>query len=208
MNKSISFLIIISCLLSNNLTAQAQYDNKTAYYINSGLSIPSAPDGFSDWYKVGFNFGGGISYPLTDVFSLRGYYAFNSFKFDEDPFLEDFGLSGLGIEIDGGSFTIIQGTANLKISLPTSPDSKANPYFTGGIGFMRSSIGDITATFVGGSLSQDGDSETAFSIDFGAGLDITINGKTALFFEGTYTIGFTEDESTQYFPIRIGIIFH
>ena len=200
-------LISIAIILLTSYDAQAQYDKKSTYYINSGFSFPSAPDGFSEFWKLGFNFGGGISYPVTKVFWFRGYYGFNNFGFDEDAVLKDLGLVGSGLEIDGGTATAMQGTGNLKIVLPTSPDSKAKPYFTGGIGFMRFSTSDVKIALQGDSDTIDGDSETAFSIDFGAGLDITINEKIALFVEGAYTIGFTEDESTQYLPIRIGIIF-
>jgi hypothetical protein len=49
--------------------------------------------------------------------------------------------------------------------------------------------------------------ETAFGAAVGGGFEMGFSSKASLFVEGTYRIAFTEDESTKYLPIRIGLVF-
>lgn len=201
-------IFLAATILIAGLSAQAQDNKKFAYYINSGYSIPSMPEKFSDYWKLGSNFGGGISYPITEVQWIRGYIAFNNFEFDEDSFLKDSELSDLGIKVDGAATTVWQGNYGTKIIFVNSQGSKAKPYLTGGFGFIWLSRSDVKVSGAGGSITIEDNSETTYSLEFGAGLDVTLSEKIALFIEGVITVANTEDEATQYLPIRIGLIYH
>ena len=197
----------IFLLLVTAVNVFAQEPNKVELYGNSGISFPAGPDEFSDYWKMGFNLGGGIGYPLTPNFVLIGYFDFNSFKFDDDAFLEDYGLGGSGLSVSGGEASVITLSGNLKINLQTS-SSQARPYLIGGIGLFKLSVSDMTIyDRFGGFAKTEGDSETAFSVLLGAGIDFAVGERMDLFFEGKYAIGFTEDESTQVLPIKLGLKF-
>lgn len=202
--KRVTFSIFLLLVTTANILAQGT--NKLEFYCNSGISFPAAPDEFTDYWRMGFNFGGGIGYSVTPNLTLIGYFDFNGFRFDDDKFLRDYGFSGYGISISGGEASIITFSGNLKATLQTRP-SQVRPYFCGGIGLFKLSIGDVTVYGPGGSATAEGDSETAFSVLFGAGIDFAIGERMDLFIEGRYVIGFTEDESTQMFPIKLGIKF-
>ena len=203
MKRIIFSLFLLSVAIAN---ASAQGTNKPEFYANSGISFPTGPDEFTDYWRMGFNFGGGIGYSVSPNLTLVGYFDFNNFRFDDDKFLRDYGFSGYGISISGGEASIITLSGNLKATLQTSPSS-LHPYFCGGIGFFKFSIGDVTVYEPGGSATAEGDSESAFSVLFGAGIDFVIGKRMDLFIEGKYAIGFTEDGSTQMFPIKLGIKF-
>lgn len=177
---------------------------KTEFYINSGVSFPIGPDEFSDYWRMGYNFGGGMGIPVSSNIILIGYFQYNSFRFDDDEFLQDWGLTGYGISISGGEASIMTISGTIKATLGQTP-LPMRPYLCGGVGFFKLSIGDITVYDGYSSETAEGDSENAFSILFGAGVDFTIGGRIGLFIEGQYVIGYTEGESTQIFPLKVGI---
>lgn len=181
-----------------------QRTNKLEAYGNSGISFPTGPDEFTNYWKIGLNFGGGIGYTVSPNFTLVGYLGFNNFRFDDESFLRNYGLSGYGISVSGGEASIITISGNLKIILQTNLSS-VYPYFCGGIGFFKLSINDAIVYGPGGSSIVKGNSESTFSFLFGAGIDFVIGKRTDLFIEGKYVIGFTKGESTQMFPIKLGI---
>lgn len=203
MKKIIFGLFLFLASIAN---AFAQGTNKPEFYGNSGISFPIGPDEFSDYWRMGFNFGGGIGYPISPNLSLVGYFDFNNFRFDDDKYLRDYGFAGYGISISGGEASIITLSGNLKATLHTTTSS-VHPYLWGGIGFFKLSIGDITIYGPGGAVSVEGDSESAFSVLVGGGIDFVIGERMDLFIEGKYVIGFTEGESTQMFPVKFGIKF-
>jgi len=191
-------------LIITSVSAQARYSPE--FYGYGGISFPAGPDEFTDYWRMGFNFGGGIGVPVNPNLTLVGYVAYNTFRFDDDKFLRDYGFAGYGISISGGEASILVFSGNLKANL--GPGGQVRPYLCGGGGFFRLSLSDITVYAVTGeSETVEGTSETAFSILLGAGIEIPIGARMDLFAEGGYTIGFTEDESTSMFPVKLGIKF-
>lgn len=177
------------------------------FYANSGLSIPAAPSLFYNYWKMGFNGGGGIGYAITPNLTIRGYVDYNNFAFDAEGFLEHEGYTDLGVTVVGGSISILVVSANLKAAFIPG-DVAVSPYFTGGGGYFNISASDVTATNAfGQTLTASFESESAFSAFFGIGFDIPINEQLAAFVEGKYAIGLTEGENTQYFPINVGVSY-
>ena len=207
--KRISRLIVPVCIIIvfiQTSFARAQTQDPS-YSLSTGFAIPSAPDDFAESWNSGYNLGASIGYPLSPNLTFQGCLDYNSFTLDEDGFL---GGGLFSRSANGGTTSIVTASANLKAIL-SSQGSSVSPYFTGGLGFFRLSFGDVTVTdheYPGGfSQTVDGDSETAISIFFGAGLEFAINEKVNFFAEGKYGIGFTEDESTRYFPVKLGFSF-
>lgn len=199
----VPFCIIVAFIQTSFAHEQMK---KVSYSVNAGLSLPSAPDDFSDFWKTGFNIGGAIGYPLEANLAFQACLDYSSFTYDKDRYLSDYGFPGLNIIIDGGNTSIFTASANLKVML--SPHgSFVSPYFIGGLGFLRLSLSDMTRSFQGDIYGLKGASETAIAVFFGAGFDFVINERVIFFAEGKYGVGFTEDESTQYFPIKFGLAF-
>jgi len=201
-------VIIISTLLllASATTAFGQGTNGLELYLNSGISFPSNPDEFADYWSTGFNFGGGAGYSVDPNLTLVAYFDYNDFNFDDERFLEDYGFTGYGISITGGEASSITLSGNLKVTLLPSPEP-VRPYLLGGVGWTRISIGDVTIYGPGGSVTVEGESETAFSVLLGAGIDFTLTEGMDLFIQGGYSIAFTEEESTEIFPVKLGIKF-
>ncbi len=201
-------VLLIVLAVTANLSAQSH--STMNIYLNSGVSFPSSPDLFSSGWSNGFNFGAGLGKMVSPAIELGGNFSFHTFSFDEDGLLESlgFGNAGSSLTVDGGSATILTAYGNVKLRFQSAPDQKVSPYFSGGAGFFRISLGDATISGSGGTISTPGGSESALGIDFGAGIDFQLGPKTALFIDGKYAIGFTEDESVQYFPVIVGIRIH
>ena len=185
--------------------AQSQVKRGTLSF-NSGFSLPSAPVGFADYWKTGFNFGAGLEYPLSPKVIFQGCFDYNNFPLNEDKFLSEDGPRGLDVSVEGGAASITTVSANLKAPLSVS-GSSVTPYFVGGLGIIRISLSDVTVRYQDEIEIFDGVSETAVGLIFGAGLDFTINPKVNMFVEIKYVIGVTQDESTRYYPVKIGLSF-
>jgi opacity protein-like surface antigen len=196
---------IMLLIFAQTTFAQGQA-KKPSFFVNAGFSIPSAPDEFSDYWKTGFNIGGGIGHSLTPNVQFQGIVEYNSFGFDGDKLLEDYGYGGTGISVSGGTASIVTASANLK-TLLSAGKSSSTPYFIGSLSFFRLSTSDATVSYMGMSETVDGDSETAAGVAFGAGINIEMNPNMNLFIEGKYGVGFTENESTQYLPLKVGLEF-
>lgn len=205
--KRIAIAIVILVAFASTLSAQegaAQEEaGKISVYVNSGVSLPMNPEIFSDYWKMGFNFGGGVGYSFTPNLSVVGSFGYNSFAFDEDGFLDAFGMGETGISVDGASASIITGSASIKASfLPAG--SAVSPYGIAGAGLFKLTLSETTVSYMGISETVPEVSETKAGAHFGAGLDYMLNEKIGLFIEGIYGIGLTEGESTGYVPIRVG----
>jgi len=203
MKRIIFSLFLLSVVIAN---ASSQGINKYEFYANSGISFPMGSNEFADYWRMGINFGGGIGDSISPILTLVAYFDFNKFRFDDDKFLRDNGYSGYGISISGGGASIITLSGNLKATLQTSPSS-LHPYFCGGIGFMKLFLDDVTVYWLGESATIEGDSESNFSVFFGAGIDFVIGKRMDLFLEGKYAIEIAEGEKAQIFPIKLGIKF-
>ena len=184
----------------------AQNENKTEFYINGGMTFPFAPNKFSDYWNKGFNFGGGIGYLINPNLSFVGNVNYNTFSFNDEEFLNDYGFGGYGITISGADASIITVSWNLKTSLQPIT-TNVRPYLCGGIGYFRLSKSDVTVSLIGESETVEGDSESAVSVLFGGGTDFKINENMDFFIEFKYTIGFTEGEKTTMLPLKLGVKF-
>lgn len=199
-------VILLSFVVMLTQSAFAQGEAiKPSYYLNTGFSVPSSPEEFSDYWKMGFSLGAGIGYPLSPIMLMQGSLDYSRFPFDDDRFLRDSGYSGYGFSISGGSATIITVSADLK-ARPSGGTSSIVPYVVGGFSYFRLATSNMTISYQGQSQTLDGESDDALGLAFGAGIEYAIGPKMSLFAEGRYGVGFTEGESTQHFPVKLGII--
>lgn len=160
-------------------------------YVHGGADFPTS-SAFNESYKTGFNAGLGMGIPLAN--RLEGVLMGRYDRFGMDAPSET--------NIDGGAFSSLSATANLKLNGPIV-SSRLMPYGFAGTGLFRTAISDITS----GSLSSEGDSEVDLGLQFGAGLSIGMSPRAHLLVEPNYVLVFNEGENTSFFPIRIGASF-
>jgi hypothetical protein len=183
---------------------QAEKVKRVSIYVGGGIAFPMSPSGFSDFWGMGFSFGGGLGYAFSPSLAFVGLVDYNNFALDGDAILAASGFGGMGISISGGSASIFSVSGNLKANLIPTPNS-LSPYFIGGIGYSTVSTGDFTLSAGGLSITESGFSESHASILFGVGLDIPASEALDIFLEGKYGIVFTEDQTSNYIPLRAGL---
>ena len=200
------FAACLSIILSNK-PATAQSRNIVS--LCGGISIPLKPDLFNDYWGAGYSIGAGYGHFLNarQTVALQTWLNYSSHPLDEDELLKAVGGVGSDVSISGGSADILTIAVNLKVSTG-SVDSKAVPYLTAGAGLFRLSASDATFVGSGQTISQEfGEAEHKIGLSFGAGLNLNLTDRSGIFVEAKYEIGLTEDETTQYIPLRIGVFF-
>jgi hypothetical protein len=65
----------------------------------------------------------------------------------------------------------------------------------------------VTAPYEQYTRTIGTDLEPAIGLALGAGISFVINPNMNIFVEAKYGVGFTEDEDTQYIPIKVGLEF-
>lgn len=160
---------------------------QTTLYLHGGAGVPSS-SAFNDAYNTGFNLGAAAGLPITSNLEgvLMGRY-------------DRFGLDAPS-GVDGGAFSALSATANLKYNT-SMMGSRFTPYAFGGAGLFRSAFADIESAL--GNL--DGDSELNLGLQAGVGMGVMMSPRTSLLVEPNYVRVFNEGQDTQYFPIRLGV---
>jgi hypothetical protein len=178
---------------------------RTMKSLGGGISLPSGEG--SKYWNTGFTFYGDILFPLSSSTYLGGRVAYNRWTPDANELASELvgytGNSGLRLDVSGAA-TIFEITPSLRFV----SSSAANPsfkFFTHiGIGIYILNLeaeGKLTPeggyNYVDFSLDE---SKTKFGLNFGLGVVLDIVTIYPL-----YNIVFTEDESTKYFSIILGL---
>jgi len=201
MKKLLLILVLVTgCLISTSF-GQARAPQMEVF---GGVAIPLAPDVFKDYYTMGFS--PHFQYVMfpTQKIGISFGVDYEFFSFDGDKFLEDIGLDGLGIDIEGGA-------SNVEFSIGirpylTSPEASTQ-IFVYGMGTYNLLATEVT-------LSDDFGNEEKFSDDIsepgfggGVGIEIPAGDSFNLIFQGVFRSILTEDESTNFLGISAGVVF-
>ena len=159
---------------------------QASFSLGGGVTLPLGD--FGDAAGTGFHGLAGVSFvPSGSPVGIQVDGMFHRLGVDDDPVFGD---------VDA-NFQIIQGTANAVYTFTTSEESTFHPYLIGGVGLYNMKL-------TGDDVPDDLDSETDFGINAGAGFDFQA-GAVGLFIEGRFHNVFTEDESTNFIPITVGV---
>lgn len=155
---------------------------------------------------VKFGLGGGATIPLgstSDAFKT-GWHGLALVQFKP-------AASPVGFQIDGmyqqlkaktglpsGKEQLINGTANVVFTFPTSAETKIRPYLIGGGGIYNAKFKPTTGSSTG--------SVTKFGLNAGAGFDFALSGAT-IFAEGRFHDVFTTGSNLKIIPITVGVKF-
>ena len=175
----------------------------------TGASL-NVPEPFKSVYGFGYGGGAHLDINLPLLFSIRVAADYTTYSPDRDKFkgvlaAQAPGSIASGFETDGGRFNIFSVSANGKLALLPTP--VVSPYITAGVGIGSISASDITVKYLGQTLgtAPSPGTETKSSVNFGAGVDLTL--VVTLYLEAKYTIIFTDGESSSFVSVSLGITF-
>ncbi|MBN1781846.1 hypothetical protein JW948_12015 [bacterium] len=154
----------------------------------------------SEYFKTGFNINGNFFGKTSPTLFMGLHAAYNRVSVDEDEFLG--GYTGLGVDISG-SISIIELIPSIRIVPVPRPGQSARFFIQAG-GGMYLMKGESEVSALGYSVSTETE-ENEFGIQLAAGMIFGAPGTTTLTVYPMYNIIFTEDESTKYFTVNLGI---
>jgi hypothetical protein len=130
------------------------------------------------------------------------------------------------LEIWGGAFNSMHLTGGVQYMFLGGQDRALNPYVTaqGGIysfGQSDTDVGfsaavdttgngesDLNMSFPRLPFLRDDDRENVFGMNFGGGVELTVTDAVALLGDFRYHVAFTEDKSTSFVDIGLGVVYY
>ena len=179
--------------------------------IHAGVSIPVAPDEFSDLWGTHLAFGFGFGFPVNSKVSVIGMYDYNRFSFDEASTRQQVG-SGFIIdeEQDAATAAIYSLSVDLRLAF-LDESSRLCPYVIGGVGFSGLDSDEVIlssddSTFV---RSLGPPAKAGLGTRAGAGIDIRVGGTTRVFIEARFAVlsatSFEGSDRVTYVPVVVGV---
>jgi len=196
---SVATVLIVTALAAVNASAGAV--SKPKIIVHGDVSIPTDPQEFVDGFSLGLGGGVGIGFPLSSRFAVVADVDYKIFGVDEEGLRQAYQLPPT-TSLEGDQIATLYASLSLKADLISAP-SQIRPYLIGGVGFFHTKPDDFTAN--GTSLGFE--SEGAYGVNAGGGIEIVVAPYLILFLDVTYVVGFTENENTGYVSIRPGIAF-
>jgi len=161
-----------------------------SYYLNSGLSIPISPTDFSKHWDISPNFGFGIGYPLAPSYSIVCSFNYNRFPYDRSGGAE------------GADITLLSISACFKANF----QKRAGFYLSAGFGYFRLTSDDYIEYHPWAQRAGDLIYESDLALFIGPGFEKEISKRLSVFAELNEVICFSSPQSTEYMPIKIGLI--
>jgi len=187
------FILVALFIFSNSFL----YAQKNFFTISAGAS--KALGEGSNNINLGFN--GSLSSftkASNNVF-VGGKISYNHFGVDTGEIENTFP----GVDLSA-SMSILELLPIIRIFPSVNFEEKTNYFLQAGLGYY-SLTAKATAKYQGESNS-DSESEGNFGLNLGIGIILGQSGTTKVEVSPNYNIIFTEDESTKYFSINVGII--
>jgi hypothetical protein len=203
-------LVLMVLLFSLNMSQLfGQVSRQPQKEIFGGIAIPTGPEGFKDYFKVGFS--PHIQYVmfLSPRLGISVGGAYEYFTFDGEKFLQDLSLA-TGIDFSGASIDGNYNNIELSVGIRpylTAPEA-ATQLFVFGMGtynFMKMKI-TVRDNVTGQESSDTGDDNKA-GIGFGGGIEMPAGESFNIIIQGIFRIIFTDEESTKFLGITAGLIF-
>jgi opacity protein-like surface antigen len=173
------------------------------FSLSGGTSIPYLPKDFHDYWKKGWNAGGGIGLTFTPGSTGYGSLLLNAdvnrFAFDHTTYRNL--LHQSKITTSNNPSWMVDIMLNFRGTF-TSLSKFIQPYFLIGVGYLHYSQGDIWVTG-DTAYTITGDSKSTISWDAGIGIDFPFTDRFGIFVEGKSLLG-VADPTRQYFPLRGG----
>jgi len=193
-------------------TEPAAQDDGMSIYLTGGVSLTNDPPELSEFWDTGLGVGTAWGFQLSPQWEMLAALSWQRFPADEAAQIGDLLLSGPGgileiASLDGRDVTAITATAEMRFHVPTE-GGRVLPYLSFGWGLFNLTTSDATVTPADPGVASVvvlGESDTAFGVTIGGGLQVPVGARTRVLLDCAYTVGFTERISTQYLPVRLGL---
>lgn len=191
---------------------------------NVGANSILAPDPLPDFHNSGVTLGAAVgvrTLPFLEVI-VEGEYS--QFPFNEDEFLT---LARIPLsydaEAEGSRVSMLSGSVGARLLLDT--ETSVTPFFTGGVGLYRRTIGGLDFDANGAPIPRGPDEyeqgnqrQTALGYYLEAGIRFRVSSAIGVFFAPRYVTVLTDEElddgldgvretriKTRYIPVRLGL---
>jgi hypothetical protein len=204
--KKISLLVLALCIVSVISNAQVSFGGGA----QAGIAFSSFPKGISDYYGMGFGFGGHGDLNFGKYFTGRLNVDYSMFSSDKDKLKSQLAqannVQASALDLSGLNISDFGIMLNGLGKLPTG--TMVTPYAIVGVGIHIMNISDGKVTYQGQEFPvQTGlGSQTKFGLNFGAGSEFSL-GMAKLYFDVKYVIIFTEGNSSGIIPLTFGVTF-
>jgi len=179
-------------------------------FVWGGISFPYLPREFNDFWKNGWNIGGGYGYSFEPgsigYGALHATVEYARFAFDSagvSSTIRAIDTTYKNLTSTGRPTSIFDVMLQFKGAFSTTKQSVA-PYFLLGIGYMFYSAGSVT---VSGDTSfvLDKQQKSKFLWSVGVGIEIPFSESLGMFVQAKSILGVI-DPTRQYFPLSAGIM--
>lgn len=177
--------------------AGAQVPVPFSLYGGGLMSFPNAPTEFKDAYKNGFHGMLGIGYKAMPVMQVVGKAEYHRFGYD----LSDIS----GVSNGAQSVWLFGGDLRVGLNLPASP---IKPYILGGGGLAHVSFTPfegtnlLLTTALNDALPA---AQNKFYYNFGAGFEFKLAPMFSFWAQVRYVSVATDNESTSFVPLTLGV---
>jgi hypothetical protein len=201
-------IVILLVLFVVSLTSVFAQSRKPQIELFGGVAIPLAPDGFKDYYKMGFSgHGQYVIFPSPKLGVSFGA-AYEKFTFDGDKFIEDyFGGQIEGLDVTGSASVIELGVGVRPYLTPVESNTQFFLFGMATYNFLKS---EATASYQGFEESVS-DDLNKFGLAAGAGLELPAGTSMNIILQGVFRFIFTSDDemggTTQFVGITAGLAF-
>ena len=256
-------LVISSILFFSMQLSHSQISEKIGLYVSGGGTMPvesivgktfefpqlsrdvggdffteflgQQPDSknIQNYWKTGFNVGGGLRYDLNSILAVSADFNYNLFRFDTNQLASDIGNSlqeipidpnmnvpfnPEGLTISQGSLNIYEFSVNVRAQFPLE---MFRPYILGGGGYMRVNQDVISLSYYDDfnipPLPQQGNvsfydqipaaTYDALMLNAGVGLAVKLGKNLQPFVQVSYVQGLTKGNDTILYPVKFGFLF-
>jgi hypothetical protein len=172
--------------------------------LDGGWSAPQ-----STYWRGALNLEGGVGYHLTHWFALQALGSYERFPADEEAWNRQLG-AGYSTTVEGGQFTSLGLSAELKISLAGDPKNVV-PYavFGGSVSHVQEAASTVSVSYGGEDVNQE--TTTAFTgthstVALGGGVDVPAGRRVRVFVEARYRMFLRETgrKRMEYLGLRVG----
>ncbi len=180
---------------------------KISINLTGGPALPSGE--LADGWGLGFHGGVTLDLSLKGGFTLFADGRYNIFMLN----IDDWGHPA-NATFSGGTFGIFSLAGGGKYFFPLQ--SKMKIYGMAGLGLFIQSISDLTVRYrittpyytADVTVTRGWDTQTNLGVLFGFGMHYPMSPKLSLVGEFRMVVIFTEDESTVFLPLVIGIVLY
>lgn len=201
MKSVLALLLIVS--IPAGATAE-RYQSTWFAFGNGNLSIPSGPAEFHNRWNPGVGGGLGAGLQVTPWVTVVAHADADFFALDEQALIEELNLDSA----TGGAVSIVHAYigARAHVTYP-EPETRFLPYLTAGFGIIRTREGHLDIVEQGSKTEFVTTTDISFAANAGFGVDIQATERIRFFTDIKAVLGFTDNEDTVYFPVRIGLSY-